>query len=386
MFGSVSNALPLPSNFSAQEHHRPLRLTSEARCTPAGPCHFVLLHPSVQNQRCSCQNFHHNRSAAGNICDCGHQACYHVAQIVSQEQSRESISAATENALLERIRRLEETIHHEREIRENGLQRERSLWEREVRILREALAPFYKSEQDMRRKLVEIEDRVEGNYDEQVRLKDRVVAVDDANMNLERRVDELEQARAKRRRISRTTIQEDPMMQASSSDDRRISDERSVYSNSSHALSPGSNFNPLPPEPEEPRSSGILNLVEMTARSRIHPTPSARSVQYRPEEARSSGFLALDLAERLGKNQGPGTEQSRDPAGVPPPPYVPLKDRPSPPGYAQSDPDMQRRSPGFALSRHTPPDLSPRKRKHPTEHMALEVLADVSMAIPLIRG
>ncbi|ETN40551.1 uncharacterized protein HMPREF1541_04828 [Cyphellophora europaea CBS 101466] len=326
MFGS--SALPLPSNFAAQDHHRPLRLTSDSRASPAG------------------------------------------------------------DALLERIKRLEETIHHEREIRETALQRERSLWEREVRILREALAPFYTSEQDMRRKLIEVEDRVEGNYDEQIRLKDRVVAVDDANMTLEKRVDEIEQSRSKRRRVSRQPVQEDVPMYPNSSDERRISDERSVNSNSSYALSPSSNLMPLAPEREEARSSGILNLVEMTARSRLHPTPPVRAVQHRPEEARSSGFLALDLAERLGKNHGTGVAPAAPSTGPPPPPYMSFKDRYSPPGYAQSDPDATttRRSPSFAPPGQSPGDLSPRKRKHLTEHMALDVLADVSMASPLIHG
>ena len=304
-----------------------------------------------------------------------------MAQSTSESQSRESISVANEEALLERIRRLEETIHHEREVRDNAFQRERVLWEREIRILREALAPFYKSEQDMRRKLVEVEDRVEGNYDEQVRLRDRLVALDDANMALERRIDDVEAFKAKRRRISRPRIHEDTLMQVSSSEDRRISDERSVYSSSSHALSPGSVFTPMQPEAEEARSSGILDLV---ARSRLHASPAIRNTNDR-EEARSSGFLALDLAERLGKTQVTTTEQAIPTTGAPPP-YGWLRDRHSPPGYAQSDPDASlRRSPNSAPPGHFLADHSPRKRKLP-EHMALDVLADVSMASPMIHS
>jgi hypothetical protein len=305
-----------------------------------------------------------------------------MTQSNTEGQSRESVSAATEEALLERIRRLEDTIHHEREVRDTALQRERGLWEREIRILREALAPFYKSEQDMRRKLIEVEDRIEGNYDEQVRLRDRLVALDDANMSLEKRVEDVETSRAKRRRVSRPRMHEDALMQVSSSDDRRVSDERSVYSNSSHALSPGSVFTPMQPEVEEPRSSGILDLM---ARSRLHSAPVVRNTHDRVEEARSSGFLALDLAERLGKTQMTTTEQAIPTPGAPPP-YGWLRDRHSPPDYAQSDPDANmRRSPNSAPPGHSPADHSPRKRKLP-EHMALDVLADVSMASPMIRG
>jgi hypothetical protein len=381
MFGP-DNALPLPSTFPLSRDHRPLSLTEEAaRHLPSGACHFVLLHPTVQNQRCSCQNFLLNRAALGSICQCGHQACYHVAQSVAHEQSRESVSIASENALLERIKRLEETIHHERDTRETSFQRERALWEREIRILREALAPFYKSEQDMKRKMIEIEDRIEGNYDEQVRLRDRVVAVDDAGMNLERRVDTLESR--KRRRVSRPMAEDTFMRGGSSSEDRRsipIVDDRSVHSASvsSHALSPGSNFTPVPPEVDEPRSSGILNLMETSVRPRIA-HGSARSLSVPSEEPRSSGFLALDLAERLSMNTKP-PEPVRD---NPPPPYRFGFDRQSPPEYAQSNPDA-------VLFRHalipSPPELSPRKRKHAVERLALDVLADVSMASPLVQG
>lgn len=382
MFGS--NALPRPSNFATQEHRQhPLRLPSEARLAPAGPCHYVLLHPSVQNQRCSCQSFCHNRAAPGNICDCGHQSCYHVAQHTSEGQSHETVSAVTEEALLDRIRRLEETIHYESEIRDNAFQKERNSWEREVRILREALAPFYTSEQDMRRKLVEIEDRIDCNYDEHVRLRDRLVALDDANMALEKRLEDVEVSRAKRRRISRPRMHDDALMQVNS-DDRRISDERSVYSSSSQALSPGSTFAPMQSEREEPRSSGILDLV---SRSRLQATPLVRNAGERVEEARSSGFLALDLAERLGKTEV--TEQPVPASGVPPPPYAWLRDRQNPPDYAQSNPDASmRRSPNSAPPQQSPPDHSPRKRKHPAAHLAsgLDVLADVSMASPMIHG
>ncbi len=264
-------------------------------------------------------------------------------------------------------------------------------------MLREALAPFYKSEQDMRRKLVEIEDHVEGNYDEQVRLRERVVALDDANMHLEKRVEDLE-GRGKRRRISRQIGGEDNPPNGNVGDARRISnniDERSVHSASSRALSPNSNFG-LTQDQEEARSSGILNLVEAPRSMPYPPPPSPlvrRSTPNDREEPRSSGFLALDLAERM-ENRKLGEEHPRVVNQSP----SQVLNR-SPPDYAQSDPDqpMVRRSPSFpppppiinGVSRYNmriiPAEMvSPRKRKHLTEHMALEMLADVSVASPLI--
>lgn len=393
MFGS--NALPLPTNFANE--HRPLRLTAEAtRPQPTGPCHSVLLHPSVQNQRCSCQSFHHNRTAPGNICDCGHQACYHVTESSSYDlqRSQDTHYPNADHALIDKVKQLEQMIQHEREVRENIIQRERHAWEREIRILHEALAPFYKSEQDMRRKLLEIEDRVEGNYDEQLRLRDRVVAIDDANMTVEKRIEDLEIFRGKRRRISRQVGIEDGMTNGQVGfEARRVSsniDEKSVHSSSSRALSPNSNF-PLTTEMDEPRSSGILNLMDMP---RLTPHAAPKTRQPPNEEPRSSGFLALDLAERLGNNKqfvlpntnGEGPRIGQAGSGTL-----------NPPSYARSNPDasFERRSPiiprpvqnglisnGVRLA--NPPDLSPRKRKHfVPNHMALDVLADVSVASPL---
>lgn len=265
--------------------------------------------------------------------------------------------------------------------------------------MREALTPFYKSEQDMRRRLVELEDRVEGNYDDQVRLKDRVVAIDDASMTVERRVEDLEISRGKRRRISRQYLAEDGIPNGQHPDEmRRVSsnlDERSVHSSSSRALSPNGHIHIIT-EGDEARSSGILNLMDMP-RSTPHAAPKPKPPPV--EEPRSSGFLALDLAERLG-NRKQSSEPARDPA--PPPVYQAATESINPPSYARSNPDasFERQSPiiprpiqnglianGVANNHRisSPPDLSPRKRKHFAQHMALDVLADVSVASPLFR-
>ena len=390
MFGS--NALSLPPTFAHE--HRPLRLTSEsARPQPTGECRYSLPHPSAQNQRCSCQSFHHNRSAPGNICECGHQACYHVHETNNEKQQ----SPETYNAILEKVKRLEETIQNERGNRENALHRERQMWEREVRILREALAPFYNSEKEMRRKLIDIEDRLEGNYDDQLRLKGRVDSIDEATMLLEKRVDEMEGARSKRRRVGRNQVHEETLQNGYVSPDtmRRVSssiDERSnsIHTPSSRALSPNG-VATATTEHEEPRSSGILNLVEMP-----RPTPPfnvSQRLSPAQEEARSSGFLTLDLAERLSQKSGSdhGQVVGQSIARITPP-----QDRPSPPSYSRSNPDIPvpraSRTPPENLSTKLPiidvmvlPDnISPRKRKHHLDHIALDVLADVSVTRPLI--
>ncbi|EXJ72360.1 uncharacterized protein A1O5_04864 [Cladophialophora psammophila CBS 110553] len=304
------------------------------------------------------------------------------------------------NVVFDKVKRLEETIQNERSNRDSALQRERQMWEREVRILREALAPFYQSEKEMRRRIVDIEDRVEGNYDEHVRLRDRVVAVDDATMSVEKRVEELEDFRFKRRRLGRNNTQDQPSQNGYVSSDpdnfRRVSssvDGGSVRTPSSRALSPNGTAPAPAPEPEEPRSSGILNLVAEMPR----PGPFANLPQRLSppqEEARSSGFLTLDLGERL--KERPASEQVAAQVTIHSASrFTPPQERPSPSSSAKSNPDVP------ATATRTPPKLlntklpvidvmvlpgniSPRKRKHHVDHIALDVLADVTVASPLI--
>ena len=163
-------------------------------------------------------------------------------------------------------------------------------------------------------------------------------------------------------------------------------DERSVHSSPSHALSPNSIITGVQ-EAEEPRSSGILNLMDMP-RSMPHAAPKARPPP--AYEPRSSGFLALDLAERLSNHK-----QASEPAGdfaLPPPHQTATGMNNSSPPYARSNPDasFERRSPIIprpiknGLIANGVSQLPPRKRKNYAEHLALDVLADVSVASPLI--
>lgn len=300
------------------------------------------------------------------------------------------------NLLAEKIKRIEEVVQNERGSREGALHRDRQLWEGEVRILREAVAPFYKHDEEIRHKVTDIEDRVEGNYDEQVRLKDRFLAVDDLVMSLEKRVEELEGQKPKRRRVNRPQGQEEHVTNGNTPSDnsaRRVSssiDERSVHTPSSRALSPLTNGQAPPhSEVEEARSSGILNLVDQPRSMPFIFPPRLSPPQ---DEPRSSGFLNLNLADRLAQKSA--SERGLDVAqrAIQTPP----QDRPSPPtAYARSDSEIARASltPPTSTQTNKIPlsdimelpaiQTSPRKRKH-FDHIALDVLADVSVASPLI--
>ena len=301
--------------------------------------------------------------------------------------------------MVEKVKRLEETIQNERSNRETALQRERQMWEREVRILREALAPFYHSEKEMRRRVVEVEDKVEGNYDEQVRLRDHVAAVDDATISIEKKVEELEGSRIKRRRVGRNHVLNQPLPNGYMSSDpdnfKRVSssnDGGSVHTPSSRALSPNGVAPPPATQAAWPRSSGILNLVADFPRPATFATMPQRLSP--PQEGpRSSGFLTLNLGDRL-KEKATADHAAQfavhQAARITPP-----QDRPSPAGSVDSTPElapMASQSPpepdhaklpaidAIILPGHT----SPRKRKHYLDHIALDVLADVTVASPLI--
>lgn len=93
--------------------------------------------------------------------------------------------------LIDKIKKLEDALQNERisrqeemRLRQRELKDEVLVREKEIRIIREALAPFYRSEEEIKRKMIELEDQVEGNYDDHIGLLDRVIALDDATDRL----------------------------------------------------------------------------------------------------------------------------------------------------------------------------------------------------------
>lgn len=399
----TSQKLPPPSSIAPE--HRPLRLTSSTSATtpqPTGECRFTVLHQPAEKQRCSCQSFHHNRSVPGLLCDCGHQACFHVHQHPSSQQNGSSINNQTPFASItgisNRVQRLEEALQQERTLRETSLGDERRAREREIRILREALHPFYRSEEEMRRKLVEIEDRLDGTYDEQLRLKDRIVALDDANMAIEKRMDDAMAAKPKRRRTNNQNgnINGNQNLNVVSPDSRSdVNDSTSVQSSSQGQLSPltlssgatspyGSVL--IINESEEPRSSGILNLVDFPERPQHARTPREATPR---EEVRSSGFLEISLAERLASKFA--SNQSKDFTAT----NASLQVRgPHPSLYSResaanllplisSQIEAANNQNTKMAAEVSPADSIARKRKW-DEEMPLNVLANLSAASPMV--
>ncbi|EEH45285.2 uncharacterized protein PADG_01435 [Paracoccidioides brasiliensis Pb18] len=164
---------------------------------PTGECRSILLHPSVPDQRCSCQGFRRNMSSLGSTCECGHQACYHApGNRVSSFLVQQPVSPPvlpTKMALLERICRLEEQHRHDRRLWEEELKEERRARREDTRVLREAMHSFYKfMEGEVPRKFAAVDDKTDSLLDHVSRLEERITIVDDSTMALENRVSDLE--------------------------------------------------------------------------------------------------------------------------------------------------------------------------------------------------
>ena len=166
---------------------------------PKGNCRYILLHPEVKGLRCACVGFALNRALPGSTCDCGHQACYHVPEKETSVQRREFEALEEKFNLLEdrferekrggtadvvdRIGRLEESVDAAKTETDtefkNAYRGMGGLW-RSVELLQKR-TPYY-------------DDQIEALLDEAQRMRNRLVEVDDASMQLEDRVDALENA------------------------------------------------------------------------------------------------------------------------------------------------------------------------------------------------
>lgn len=173
---------------------------------PRGPCRFILLHPEITGQRCSCQGFFLNDAVPGSSCACGHQACYHVAE----PPAGESVSREQHEALLRRVARLEANLDAEQIdvvkdrvlALEEAVDRGHHVADEGHQAVQRAIQGVYGHLAQLRRlvsdRFVQQEDRIEGlmdrvasMWDELRSLHARVVAIDDITMELEDRMSDL---------------------------------------------------------------------------------------------------------------------------------------------------------------------------------------------------
>ncbi|KAI9888835.1 MAG: hypothetical protein M1814_006238 [Vezdaea aestivalis] len=176
---------------------------------PQGLCRFILLHPEIR-ERCACQTFHLNKQVPGSSCECGHGACYHLPEPERGDLSRQELDNLSARVkLLERELEKERAGHNEPKLvdRIASLQTdvETAKYEREeeFKSLNRSLAVAYSHMVNFQRqfaaRVTEHEDRIENLLDKVSAFKDenkllqkRLISVDDANMALEVRLDDLE--------------------------------------------------------------------------------------------------------------------------------------------------------------------------------------------------
>jgi hypothetical protein len=141
-------------------------ISSATALLPAGGCQFILLHPSISDQRCACQAYRRNQAIPGSVCECGHQACYHSPESPKtggRPASRTTAaSTSADQDLIQRINVLERQLQQHQTFWQEQLEKERQLRREETRVLREAMFSFFKfMEKDAPAKFGHLEDKIE---------------------------------------------------------------------------------------------------------------------------------------------------------------------------------------------------------------------------------
>lgn len=172
----------------------------DASHLPRGDCRYILLHPEVKGLRCACVGFALNRSLPGSTCDCGHQACYHV-----REKEADSVERQELRALKDKIDLLEERLDRERhggtaEIvdrlgrLEECFDKNREESDAEFKNVYRGIGGLWQNVEILQKRAPYYDDRIEALVDDVQRMRNQLVDVDDASMQLEDRVEALESA------------------------------------------------------------------------------------------------------------------------------------------------------------------------------------------------
>ncbi|KAF2854091.1 hypothetical protein T440DRAFT_268033 [Plenodomus tracheiphilus IPT5] len=163
---------------------------------PRGECSFILPESEGSNgsrQRCSCRSFYPD-SVVRSRCGCGHQAWNHEAQPLATVSMEDYLQAVEQmKQLRHEVQRFENLEHHLKQ----ELFKERLAREELIRTNTAIQARMY---QNMQLLKMTMDDRVEAVVDRTTELSDqiqvqgeRLTMVDDFSMELENRVDRVEQ-------------------------------------------------------------------------------------------------------------------------------------------------------------------------------------------------
>jgi hypothetical protein len=157
---------------------------------PRGECGFIVPEANGSRQRCLCRSFYPD-SVVRSRCGCGHQAWHHESQPLSTVTMEEYAQVVDQmKHLKQEVKRLESYWTQE-------MFKERMAREELVRTSRAVEARMYQNMQFLK---ISMDDRVEAvvdkttEFSDQIKgMQERLTMLDDVSMELENRVDRVEQ-------------------------------------------------------------------------------------------------------------------------------------------------------------------------------------------------
>jgi hypothetical protein len=184
------------SMFSPPRREKARADTSEL---PKGNCRYILHHPENNGIRCACVGFTLNRSIPGSLCDCGHQACFHL----PENKETDAVDKMELEALKTRVRSLEHELDRERRGGGGGLVDRLSRLEElvdknreegaiETKALYRGMGGIWHHIGVMNKRMPFYDDTIEGLVDDVQRMRNQLIEVDHASIRVEERVEVLE--------------------------------------------------------------------------------------------------------------------------------------------------------------------------------------------------
>ncbi|KAI9702204.1 MAG: hypothetical protein M1820_006286 [Bogoriella megaspora] len=157
---------------------------------PRGECRYIrsaTTYDGGGRERCPCQSFWLREDVPGSMCECGHQAWAHIL-----DTPADAVSLQEHSVLIDKVKQLEANLEKERQQREEDLKG----FHRAIQGVYGNLALL---SSQVGTRFVGMDDKIEGVMDQMhacqgglQSLQDKVVVVDDATMDLETRLDNLQ--------------------------------------------------------------------------------------------------------------------------------------------------------------------------------------------------
>lgn len=198
----------------------PLQDIDESKL-PSGQCRYILLNPEIKGHRCGCVGFTLNRSIPGVACECGHLSCYHIkgpeqppdqaqieqlirrVQVLEEQLDREN-DGGLGSALGDVVRRLGDLEEQHEKSKEDFGQENRGIY-RQITSVWQSIDQASKQQIEVHNRLTVYDERLDEHDNNTQKLEKRLMESDDAAIDLEERVDRLEDSNTPGPRHRRTS-------------------------------------------------------------------------------------------------------------------------------------------------------------------------------------